>query len=897
MSNHALLLGGSKQERKTEPKIMKTIVRNLLITLFIVAASLQILSVKAAPDSVVQVTADAAGLTPVSAGALPAAGTYWVITVNPNGGLTALPYPLLPTGISGSPIYSITNGIFVVDDTHGAISSSSTGERMSRAQAASTVQSQSQTMENLIEMIENPPILPGGTNGSGGSSYPDGFQIDTNGLYLLATNETPNLGFLLFNPDGSNYQLLSTTNLLSPTWTLGQILFAASGGVVNYFSPVPMTNAMTFYRVHQAYPVMNIQNYQNSEELNPTNVGNTGQIGSIYLYNEGSQTNDVTVYYTLGGTATNGIDYSSLTGSVVVSNNMNYAFIYIDPTYTGLKPDQTVSLTLSQNTNYLIDPSYYSATNTLFANPEVYPTAFGDNPQICPNDPYAFTLRAFDPNNLPLTYSIVTWPTHGILDTNGMPNVTYTPTNCYEGPDSLTFTVNDGTYTSTPATVGFMIADPVYANQVSAQTCRGTPVTFSLGSDNCSENLSYALLSNPAYGTLSGTAQNLTYTPEGTNFTGTDSFNFILYSGCGGDYATNYATITIGDEDVYATAQTLITGTNQPLAITLSTIDYGDTCTADTNDYLYPIISGPTNGVLSGTGANRIYTPANDFEGVDSFQFTVSDGVWTNSPATITIDVTAGPILWQDCNPFSTAVLLDWMLDTNEQNMNLDLEDSIIYRSAQATGPWTAIATNSNGNDSYLDTNAIVGVTNYYVVTIQAQDTPGGMIVESPHSDVVQATAQVNTPLIPYNAYWEVVTNLATPNIVTNLQAPMSDYFLDDPGQPYPGISQLPNSFWAVGTTMSNSITMYIPTNSVPLSQVTYSIAIDNDYQLYLNDSNAPIQTFNHEGNATWAPYQAFEDVAPGLLHYGTNCIRVVIRDEGGVNYFSMIVSTNACGL
>jgi hypothetical protein len=68
---------------------------------------------------------------------------------------------------------------------------------------------------------------------------------------------------------------------------------------------------------------------------------------------------------------------------------------------------------------------------------------------------------------------------------------------------------------------------------------------------------------------------------------------------------------------------------------------------------------------LSGSGVNRTYTPYTNYEGPDSFQFTVSDGTWSNA-ATVTIDVTAGPVLYQDCNPFGTAVLLAWMLDTNE---------------------------------------------------------------------------------------------------------------------------------------------------------------------------------------------------------------------------------------
>jgi hypothetical protein len=775
---------------------------------------------------------------------------------------------------------------------------------MTTADATAAAQSQAASMATLIENIENPPTPPGsggdGTNNGYGTPHPEGIQINPDGLYIMATNEVPDglggLGFLLFNPNGSfNYQLLSTTSLLNTNWCLGPILYYPNSSG-NYFNPVPMTNAMTFFRVHQAAPVMYLQNYQNAIEMNATN--DLGQQGYFYLYNEGGQTNDVPVYYSISGTAQNGIAYSNLTGVVIVSNNVNYAYIYINPLTNGIQPDLSLILTLNQNTNYLIDPNHASDTNTIIANPEVYPVARGDLIQnICPNNPFPIQLGASDPLGLTPYFKILTWPTHGTLSTNDMPNVIYTPTNCYEGDDSFTFDVTEGAYTSTPATVNLLISDPVGAYQPNVQTCRGTPTQpFSLGSDNCGETLTYELLSAPVYGTLSGTAQNLVYTPNGTNYTGKDTFSFIIFSACGGDSATNFATVAIGDEYAQATGQTLITGTNDPLSITLGTTDYGDTCNADTNYFTYTITGEPTNGVLTGSGDLWEYTPSHDYEGVDNFQFNFADGYFTNQPADVTIDVVEGPILIHDCNPFGTGILLDWELDTNCQAMNLNIQDYIVYQSSNATGPWTPVFTNSAGTDEYTESNAVVGVTNYFTVTFQAYNSFGNLI-ESPKSDVVQAVAQVNVPLIPYNAVWQVVTNLATPNNITNLEAPMSNYFLDDTNQPYPGMAQLPNSYWAVGTTMSNSINMVIPTNSVPLDQVTYSIAIDNDYQIYLNDSNAPIQSFNHEGYAIWVPYQSFESVAPGLLHYGTNSLRVVITDEGGINYFSMIVSTNACGM
>jgi hypothetical protein len=81
--------------------------------------TIPVLSVYASPDSVVQATADAAGLTPVSATALPRAGTFWVVTPGRNGSLTALPYPFLPANLSALPIYSVAGSAFLVDETGG----------------------------------------------------------------------------------------------------------------------------------------------------------------------------------------------------------------------------------------------------------------------------------------------------------------------------------------------------------------------------------------------------------------------------------------------------------------------------------------------------------------------------------------------------------------------------------------------------------------------------------------------------------------------------------------------------------------------------------------------------------------------------------------------------------
>ncbi len=444
----------------------------------------QTISVQSAPDSVTQIAADAAGLSPVPV--LPSTGTFWVVSPGPNGRLQTLPYPILPPNLSNLPTYAVVGNIFLVDDTGGQIMPVSAAQ-MPSAQTASTVQAQAQTVADLIEQIQT------ATNGDTQPLQPDGLnlRVITNGLWLeiLPPLPSPTNTYVWLQLNGVTnddaFQLLSAASLTSTNWNLGEILWLGDDDSTD-FSPVPMTNAATFYRVHHANPVMQLWNAQNSEELDPTNASEPGHAGIVSIYNgnhaHGLTTNDITVYYTVSGTAQGGIDYSNLPGVLTIPAGQWSADIPILPFADGLKPDQTIIFTLVQNTNYLIDTDYVSATNTLFANPEVYPTARGDTEQLCPNTPKPIdlSLDVGNPLGLPLTYSILTWPTNGTLDTSALPSVTYTPTGCYEGQDSFTYNVSDGRSTSAPATVILLVSSQVSASPVTAQTCSGTQVGIKL---------------------------------------------------------------------------------------------------------------------------------------------------------------------------------------------------------------------------------------------------------------------------------------------------------------------------------------------------------------------------------------------------------------------------------
>ena len=69
--------------------------------------------------------------------------------------------------------------------------------------------------------------------------------------------------------------------------------------------------------------------------------------------------------------------------------------------------------------------------------------------------------------------------------------------------------------------------DAPLANAQSVQVDAGDSLAITLsGSDIDGDPLSYSVSSGPSNGNLSGTAPNLTYTPNG-GFSGSDSFGFV----------------------------------------------------------------------------------------------------------------------------------------------------------------------------------------------------------------------------------------------------------------------------------------------------------------------------------------------------------------------------------
>jgi hypothetical protein len=78
---------------------------------------------------------------------------------------------------------------------------------------------------------------------------------------------------------------------------------------------------------------------------------------------------------------------------------------------------------------------------------------------------------------------------------------------------------------------------------------------------------------------------------------------------------------------------TTLEDTGLNIVLTGSDPDEGDELT-------FSVATGPSHGTLSGTAPSLTYQPAANYNGADSFTFTVSDGMATSAPAAVSISVT-----------------------------------------------------------------------------------------------------------------------------------------------------------------------------------------------------------------------------------------------------------------
>jgi hypothetical protein len=143
-----------------------------------------------------------------------------------------------------------------------------------------------------------------------------------------------------------------------------------------------------------------------------------------------------------------------------------------------------------------------------------------------------------------------------------------------------------------------------------------------------------------------GDADNASFSISGNQLLSAAEFDYetksnytirIRSTDQGGLYFEKSFVITIlnVNDPPVANNQSVTTPEDTALAITLTGSDQ------DGDLLSFAVIAQPTHGVLTGTAPNLTYTPAENYNGSDSFTFNANDGNLVSNTATVSITVTA----------------------------------------------------------------------------------------------------------------------------------------------------------------------------------------------------------------------------------------------------------------
>lgn len=347
--------------------------------------------------------------------------------------------------------------------------------------------------------------------------------------------------------------------------------------------------------------------------------------------------------------------------------------------------------------------------------------------------PAVITLTGTDPDGDTVIYNVVTAPSHGNLSGTA-PNLTYTPNNNFNGPDSFNFKVNDGTVDSALTTVSIIVTpvnDPPIANSINVTTLEDTPVSTVLaGLDPDGNKLTYSIVTNPSHGSLSGTEPNITYTPN-ANFNGQDNFSFKVSDGeLNSVPATVSLMVSPVDDSPTANGDNVTVKEDTMANIVLTGTD------PDGDPLTYSVLRAPTHGRLGGQAPNLTYTPDPNFSWLDSFTFRVNDGKSDSVPATIMISVTPvndppkaidDKLVTKEDTPATIDVLAN----------DIEIDNELLVISKVTKGAGGSVTINPNGTLTYTPNKDFYGTDAFiYTVTDREGETD---------------TATVKVEVIPVN--------------------------------------------------------------------------------------------------------------------------------------------------
>ncbi|MCZ8189062.1 MAG: endo-1,3-1,4-beta-glycanase ExsH, partial [Microcystis sp. LE19-338.1B] len=386
---------------------------------------------------------------------------------------------------------------------------------------------------------------------------------------------------LTTNPLTVNYTIGGTATLntdYTRTGTNNTVTFAAGSSTatvtvdptadttVESDETVALTLAAgTGYTIGTTTPVTGtITNDDTSVTLavSPSSVTEDGTSNLIYIFiRTGDTTNPLTVNYSIGGTATNGSDYTLLPTSVIFEANSAIATVMVDPTAdTTVENNETVALTLAAGTGYIIGTT--NAVTGTITNDDTSVTLAVSPASVTEDGTtnliYTFTRSGVTTNALTVNYT---------LGGTATLNTDYTRTGT---TNTVTFAAGSSTATVTidPTADTTVESDETVALTLAAGTGYTIGTTNAVTGTITNDDLpSITLAISPASVTEDGTS-NLVYTFTRSGVT-TNSLTVNYTLGGTATLNTDYTRTGTTNTVTFAAGSSTATVTVDPTADTI----------------------------------------------------------------------------------------------------------------------------------------------------------------------------------------------------------------------------------------------------------------------------------------------------------------------------------------
>jgi VCBS repeat-containing protein len=357
----------------------------------------------------------------------------------------------------------------------------------------------------------------------------------------------------------------------------------------------------------------------------------------------------------------------------------------------------------------------------------------------------------------PLTATNASDPPHGTVALNTNGGYTYTPDANYFGPDSFTYTANDGTTDSAPATVNITVSsvnDPPVAVNDSGSTNEDnalskTAATGVLSNDtdvaNESQTLTAIKVTDPAHGTVTLNSDgSYTYTPN-ANYFGTDSFTYKANDGTDdSNTATVNLTVNSVNDPPVANPDSGTVHMNATLDKTSANgVLSNDTDVANESQTLTAVlVTDPVHGTLAlHDDGSYSYEPDSGYSGSDSFQYKANDGTDNSNTTTVSITVTAvnqSPTANDDTGTTNEDTQLSKTAATGVLANDSDPESDPLTATKASDPAHGTVTLNSNGSYTYTPDANFNGSDSFTYTASDGTDTSNPatvMITVSPVPD------------------------------------------------------------------------------------------------------------------------------------------------------------------